>query len=527
MWKRILFVNLILAVAVAGGIGLGAIELSQRYSTTLIAGDTSGERARTWEFTERDGFRLSEFHFEVGDRLRLTVGEADVGIGHCADGAVWAVVIPREEGKLVSPTAQGPEAVAHVWLRFHPREISKLFPPDTVSTPGATNLSFRMRAIANAKMRSSWQANGKALISEPKDVTVDADIKAGPRRFFMVDRQAGKAEYVAAFEKRVVKEAPAITAELAAKAFDQLWEAFDREYAMFVLRPEVDWLGLREQYRPRALSSKTTEELVRVCAEMLRPLRDLHVWLSVAGNDVPVFNRERIANANPAAFRSILGDLQKNGPLPWAVTPDKIGFVAIYGWNGNGVVARFDEVLEKMRDVGGLVLDVRLNGGGSEDLAKEVAGRFVKKEFVYGYSQFRNGPNHTNLTQRYERAVKPRGEWGFEKPVVLLIGQKCMSSSESFVAMMSGATNVIIMGDHTCGSSGNPRIVQLPLEMTVSVPRWIDYLPDGTALDERGFRPSVVFTPGSAAFQGERDELLSAALERLRRSSRSGSSNGK
>src|SRR6266404_2909810 len=156
MWKRILFVNLILAVAVAGGIGLGAIELSQRYSTTLIAGDTSGERARAWEFTERDVFRLSEFHFEVGDRLRLTVGEADVGIGHCADGAVWAVVIPREEGKLVSPMAQGPEAVAHVWLRFHPREISKLFPPDTVSTPGTTNLSFRMHAIANAKMRSSW-----------------------------------------------------------------------------------------------------------------------------------------------------------------------------------------------------------------------------------------------------------------------------------------------------------------------------------------------------------------------------------
>jgi hypothetical protein len=55
-----------------------------------------------------------------------------------------------------------------------------------------------------------------------------------------------------------------------------------------------------------------------------------------------------------------------------------------------------------------------------------------------------------------------------------------MSSNESFIAMMSGSRNVTIMGDRTCGSSGNPKIVKLPLDMTVSVPRWIDYLPDGT-----------------------------------------------
>ena len=52
--------------------------------------------------------------------------------------------------------------------------------------------------------------------------------------------------------------------------------------------------------------------------------------------------------------------------------------------------------------------------------------------------------------------------------------------------------------------------------MTVSVPQWIDYLPDGTPLDERGFQPQVVFKPGPGAFEGNRDDLLTAALERLR-----------
>ena len=124
-------------------------------------------------------------------------------------------------------------------------------------------------------------------------------------------------------------------------------------------------------------------------------------------------------------------------------------------------------------------------------------------------------PSHTNLTEKYERKVAPRGPWRYNRPVMLLIGQKCMSSNESFIGMMTGDPEVTTMGDHTCGSSGNPEIVNLPLEMTVSVPQWIDYLPDGTPLDERGFQPQIPFKPAPGAFEGDRDDLLTAALARL------------
>ena len=139
-----------------------------------------------------------------------------------------------------------------------------------------------------------------------------------------------------------------------------------------------------------------------------------------------------------------------------------------------------------LRDTRGLIIDVRLNGGGAEPLSQRVAGRFLEKPFVYAYHQFRNGPQHTNLTDKIARRLSPRGPWRYDRPVVLLIGQKCMSSNESFIAMMSGGTNVVIMGDHTCGSSGNPQMTPLALDLTVSVPKWVDYLPDGTPLDARG-----------------------------------------
>jgi hypothetical protein len=506
------FLFLILACA---GVRAEATDLLQRYPTTLTAGDTNPDRARLWEFTGRDVFRVTQFHLEIGKELRVDVGLADLGIGHCADGAVWAVLIPRVRGIVASPATNREEAISHVWLRFHPKEINRLFPPQTVSDDGATNLVAQMRFIANFKQFSSWHAGGRMMIPEPKDMTVDIDTKDGPRRFFSVDTEAKTASYWAAFANRSVRQPSALTSELAKEAFDQIWQAFDQKYAMFVLRPEVNWATLRERYRPKALASQSTFQFAEVCADMLRNLRDLHIWLTLAGTYVPVFDRPRIANANLQAYQTILGDFKQEGRMGWAVTTNNIGFIAIHGWDDEKIPAQCGEALEHMRDTRGLIVDVRLNGGGDELMAEKFAGRFLEKEFVYARNQYRNGPAHTNLTEMFERKVAPSGPWRYDRPVLLLIGQKCMSSDESFVGMMTGDSKVTTLGDHTCGSSGNPEIINLPLDMTVSVPQWIDYLPDGTPVDERGFQPQIPFKPAPGAFEGTRDDLLTAALARL------------
>ncbi len=187
-----MFLGLILAALVARG---EAVDLLQRYPTTLTAGDTRPERARSWEFTDGDIFRVTRFRLEVGRELRVEAGPADIGIGHCADGGVWAVVIPRTNGTLTRQLTNQ-EAIASVWLRFHPKEINHLFPPETVFPDGATNLIAQMRFIANSKFTSSWHAGGNAMIPEPKDMTVDVDTTNGPRRFFSVDTEAKTAEYL-------------------------------------------------------------------------------------------------------------------------------------------------------------------------------------------------------------------------------------------------------------------------------------------------------------------------------------------
>ena len=520
------FRNFFVAAMVAGIAGSMAeaqenapsspINLLKRYPTTLTGVDLATARARPWQFSEADIFQLSQFKLEIATNLHLQAGPSDVGIGHCRDGAVWALVMPRGNGELSSPAATDAERIAHVWLRFHPAQINFFFPPETVSAGAGTNLFPLMHAIANHKFRSSFHAGDNALIPDTNDTVVDVDIQEGPRRFYVVDRAKRMAAYVGAFENQNFKPHPGLTPALAESAFDQLWNYFDFSYAMFVLRPEVDWAGLREQYRPKALACRTSDEFAAVCAGMLKPLRDLHVSLTLAGTEVPVFDRPRTANANPPAHKAILGSLHTEGRLQWAIAPGQIGFAGIYGWDDDALPEHFDKALEQMRGTRGLIVDVRCNGGGDERLAQLVAGRFVKNEFVYAYDQFRDGPAYTNLTKKAGRKVQPLGPWRYEAPVILLIGQKCMSSAESFVGMMLGAPNVTTMGDHTCGSSGNPKVCNLPMDLTVTVPGWIDYKPDGKPLDENGFQPQVPFLPEPNAFAGTRDDLLTAALARLR-----------
>ena len=188
-----------------------AVDLLQRYPTTLTTGLLTAGQARSWQLTPEDIFRVSRFRLEVGEQLKVETGPADLGIGHCADGAVCAILIPAQGGKLTRAGA-GSEEIAHIWLRFHPKEINKLFPPNTVSSAPGNSLMSQMHAIIRGKFMSSYHAGNKAMIPEPKDMTVDVDTKAGVRRFFSVDTQAKTADYAGGFERQAVRGAPRIVA---------------------------------------------------------------------------------------------------------------------------------------------------------------------------------------------------------------------------------------------------------------------------------------------------------------------------
>jgi len=499
------------------------VNLLERYPTELKGQPTTGGRLKgySWEISDDDVYALTRFSYAFGDSLKIETGPADLGVWRSLVGAVCAAVIPRSKGALRSEASPEPEGIDHVWLRFHPSEIAKLFPPETVRADGDKRLLPRLQRIGAVKKPNSWQGTyygvGYVLIPPPGSGTVDVDTTDQVRRFLAIDGEKQQVRYFPGFEKRFVPGRQPISKTAAAKSFDHLWETFDREYPLFGLRPDVDWNQLREQYRPRALAAKNADEFADVCVEMLRHLRDPHATIRVGRYAVPVYGPSGPVNANPDACESIIGPVERAGRwIRWGKTKDRIGFVAVDAWGDDEMADAFDDVLEQMRNTRGLIIDVRLNRGGDEALAQKVAGRFADKEVVYAYHQTRNGPKHSDLSSKSPRKVAPRGPWRYDRPVLLLIGPRSMSSNESFIGMMRSFPQVTTMGDRTAGSSGNPTHVVLPAGVEVGVPRWLDLLPDGKPIGGRGIQPDVRFEAKPGAFADDRDDLLAAAVSRLR-----------
>jgi hypothetical protein len=309
-----------------------------------------------------------------------------------------------------------------------------------------------------------------------------------------------------------------IESRTAVAILENAWNVVDADYPMFVIRDQLDWDALKSKYLEKAKNAKTDQQAGNIVAQMFSHLRDGHVWVKHKGNNLPVYKvpHKLNVNRNIRIYGRYLGRIQPAGRrLMWVKTKDSIGYIMIPKWSGADLPDLFDDVMEQMRDTRGLIVDVRWNSGGDSELAKSIAARFVETTRIYGYYQYRNGPERTDLTEKIERILSPRGPWRYGRPVILLMGQGCLSACESFCAMMAACPNVVTMGDHTRGSTGFPVPFRLDGGIEIYIPQWIAYLPDGQVIDGQGVLPDIPFTPKPNSFTGDRDELLSMALGRL------------
>ncbi len=90
--------------------------------------------------------------------------------------------------------------------------------------------------------------------------------------------------------------------------------------------------------------------------------------------------------------------------------------------------------------------------------------------------------------------LNPRGAWQYTGRVLLLIGRRCASSNESFIAAMRQLPNVTLVGDQTAGSSASPGTFPLASGWTYTVSRWIEYTADGQVIEDVGISPHVFVT---------------------------------
>ena len=306
-----------------------------------------------------------------------------------------------------------------------------------------------------------------------------------------------------------------------AEQFDSFWSTFDRNYSYFAYK-HINWDSLRAVFRPRALAASSEAALVDVLKEMVAPLRDVHVRFNGPdGRSYPTYVPATTVNFDENAWRALTTACGFVQPKPGFghCSMNGIAYVFIRTWNSdNFIPGDLDAVVDLYRDAPGMIIDVRPNGGGSDQLALSFAGRFASTETTTGYVRFRDGPRHDDFGAEIPRRLSPRGPFRFSQPVIVLAGRGVFSSNETFISAMRELPSVTILGDTTGGSSGNPA-QHLLKTWRYWVPRWIEWTADRRVIEWNGIPPDSVVRWDASEVAAGRDPVLAVALARLRVSS--------
>lgn len=304
-------------------------------------------------------------------------------------------------------------------------------------------------------------------------------------------------------------------------AYDAFWQDFDRNYPYFTVK-QVNWASARA-LREQAANADSDSALVWLMKDAVTPLKDMHVWFKRPdGTQINSDTRLRLTNWDSNAWRNTItpvGWHQGVSNWGWARNGD-VGYLTVGAWNTSQIeIADLDAALESLRDTRALILDVRANAGGNDAIALQLAARFTTASRVFGAVRYRNGAGHDDFGNWVSRSLGPRGSWQYTKPVYLLIGRRCASSNETFIAAMKQLPNVTLLGDTTGGGSANPKEVRIVVGgrdtgWRYTVSQWQERLADGALIEWNGIAPAEVISWNLGRVAEGRDPILEAVFAR-------------
>lgn len=305
--------------------------------------------------------------------------------------------------------------------------------------------------------------------------------------------------------------------------FEALWKEFDTQYSFFVIK-NINWDSLHTIYQRQVTSQSTDTQLFQILSSMLGVLKDPHVSLTAPFGTYHYTGwYDRFPTnflGTTAITRYLLNDYgtAAGGYMRYGKISGDLGYLSI-GPNLNGDAGvwgqAIDVIIDSLKGMKGIIVDIRNNGGGNDGLGNIVAGRFADQQRTYSYTKTRNGPLHTDFTDYQVHTIQPQGFRQFLKPVALLTNRRCLSSAEGTILMFKALPNVKMIGDTTGGGSANPATLTLPNGWSYRVSRWIQYTAQKTIFEGTGLPPDIPLwiTPADSAVG--RDVILERAIQYL------------
>ena len=406
--------------------------------------------------------------------------------------------------------------------------------------------AVRAFEITSISCLPAWQVTGSTDPSRNSGVIFTQN--AGMRRFFldtMPDIARFQSDCSAAdILLRKVQQYPKSYKEPLANTpqanYAIFWQTFGENYPFFALH-HVDWAGMDREYRPRVTGQTSSGDLFRILRKMIEPLHDAHTSLNAASlkqqfkgsrpDPNPLSYDDWAQSAVLIASKYVRGDMRyfcKN-QISFGMLDNSIGYMKIWSfadYTDDPSYAKQLQTLETALDaifhdsgkLQGLVIDVRLNTGGYDDLSLCVASRLAREDYLAYSVKTRNDANdplHFSQPQavRVHASTRP----GFHGNVAVLTGHNCVSAGETFTLALLGRKPIVLrIGENTQGVFSDVLTRQLPNGWSFGLPNEIYQTEDGKAFDGSGVPPSLsvpVFPRED--LQNKNDTALEKAIQVL------------
>ena len=201
------------------------------------------------------------------------------------------------------------------------------------------------------------------------------------------------------------------------------------------------------------------------------------------------------------------------------------GYVKIDSFSDNSVltIQLWERLIRTLKQyaVGGLIIDMRQNGGGSGFLADQMAAYFFQEPHVLGNSGFYDEDRGEFYfdPEGQDRYYLPADDLRYDGEVAIIVGPFCLSACEFFSYDMTIDDRATVVGHYpTGGLGGSIKSIKMPDEeyFTYTIGRAVDA--DGEIhIEGKGVPPSVQVTITEENLLADEDEdvLLDAAVAHL------------
>jgi C-terminal processing protease CtpA/Prc len=209
-------------------------------------------------------------------------------------------------------------------------------------------------------------------------------------------------------------------------------------------------------------------------------------------------------NIDKCVLEQVLGGKGKQvcaNKFTWGLTHPDIGYLNISGMGGyslgdtdaqvEALHKALDNILAELKDTKAIIIDISMNGGGSDLYSMEIAAHFADKKRL-GFSkwpaavkEYRNDRYVTPYTQ-----TNPQGI-AYTKPVYLVTNDYTASAAEIFTMCMRSFPHVTTVGTPTSGALSDVLDKSLPNDWTFHTSNEIYTDHEGVCHEGPGIPPDV------------------------------------